>query len=164
MAAAAVIPSRLVALPLMPFTNTEQTKMERPWLILMPCGCVKSHGGFCGDQSANPLKAPRCLLTATVRAAKLLMHVGSGVWRLASSPGPLLVAHLIRSAATLTHSHPCSFGLRPLLTANSFRRFPSGSSLPPSDAEKELFCGTFSRRGCLRTATNGQHRANFRYA
>jgi hypothetical protein len=40
---------------------------------------------------------------------------------------------------------------------------PTFSHLLPS-AEKELFCGTFSRRRCLRTATSGQHRANFRYA
>jgi|SRR5665213_1663329 len=91
--------------------------------------------------------------------------------------------HLIRPAATLTHSHPCSFGLRPLLTANSFRRFPNGSSLPitsiphpafghplPSDGRGNIFCGTFSRRRCLRTARLGsrppahQHRANFHYA
>jgi len=54
---------------------------------------------------------------------------------LISTPHPgameeICAPHLIRPTAMLTHSHPCSFGLRPLLTANSFHHFPSGSSLP----------------------------------
>ena len=60
----------------------------------------------------------------------------------AVKPSPVLAdtlftpkTHLICPADTLTHSHPCSFGLRPLLTANSFRRFPNCSSLPTGCGE-----------------------------
>jgi hypothetical protein len=45
-------------------------------------------------------------------------------------PAPAFIGFLREESATLTHSHPCSFGLRPLLTANSFRRW--ASSLPLS--------------------------------
>ena len=76
---------------------------------------------------------------------------------------------MVRGPPHPASGHVDSFAsllIRPAAFADSkfLSPFPKRLKSPHPLRRRNLFCGTFSRRRCLRTATSGQLRANCRYA